>query len=979
MGDPGGAAVRFAVLGPLRTWRGDAGLSLGSVQQRVVLAVLLLHANRPVGREQLLNAVWGSAAPASAVNLLARHAAGLRRVVEPARAARAASGLLTWTDAGYLLRVPEGGLDLAVFDRQLGRARAARTAGDLAGAAAALHAAEGLWRGPAFDGLASPLLDAERERLAERRIGAVEERIEVELALGDGGDLVGELRRLVAEHPLRERLRGLLMLALYRCGRQGEALAAFAEARRQLVGELGVEPAAPLQRLHRQILAADPALVAPPATGNVPTGVPTEGVPTGAGAGIDGGPPVPAQLPHGLADFTGRAAELARLDQLLEAAGGRPAAVVISAVSGTAGVGKTALAIHWAHQVADRFGDGQLYVNLRGFDPTGSVMDPAEAVRGFLDAFGVSPQRIPAGLDAQAGMYRSLLAGKRVQVVLDNARDAEQVRALLPGAPGCLALVTSRNQLPGLVAAQGAQPIALDLLSAAEARDLLARRLGPNRVAAEPDATDEIIALCARLPLALTIVAARAATHPGFPLAVLAGELRDARGGLDAFTGDDPATDARAVFSWSYQRLSPEAARLFRLLGLHPGPDVATPAAASLAGIPPRQVHPVLAELTRAHLVTEHPPGRFGFHDLLRAYATEMAHNLDTDTDRRAALHRVLDHYLHTAHNAALQLGLPRDVVNPPAPQAAVVVSDVAGHGQALAWFTAEHSVLLAAVDQAADTGFDVHAWQLAWALSDFFDRRGHWHDLAAIQRVALDATRRLADPIAQTRTHSNLARAYARLGRLDDAQTRFQRALDLHRERDDLTGQAGACLHLGWVLERRGSHAEALRHALRALELYRVAGDRFGQANALSAVGWDHALLGNYQQALTYCRQALALLTEIGDRHGQAAAWDSLGYAHHHSGQHASAVVCYQRAVDLLRDIGSRYNEAHVLIHLGDTHHTAGHPEPASQAWQQALTILDHLDHPEAAQVRAKLKDLDRDRPTTPTPTHLPSTDAES
>jgi hypothetical protein len=379
--------------------------------------------------------------------------------------------------------------------------------------------------------------------------------------------------------------------------------------------------------------------------------------------------------------------------------------VVVAAIAGTAGIGKTALAVHWAHRVADRFPDGQLYVNLRGFDPSGSPMAPAEAVRGFLDGLQVPPQGIPASLEAQAGLYRSLLAGRRMLVLLDNARDAGQVAPLLPGAPGCLVLVTSRNQLPGLVAAAGAHPVALDLLSRDEAVQLLARRLGDDRLTAEPDATDELVTWCAGLPLALAIVAARVATHPAFPLAVLADQLREARDGLDGFDAGDTTTDARAVFSWSYRALSAPAARLFRLLGLHPGADVTTGAAASLAGLPPAHVRPMLAELASAHLVTEHTPGRYAFHDLLRAYAGELAHTMDTGTDRWAATRRLLDHYLHIAHAADLLLYRHGETITLPPPEPAVAAAHLGDYDQAMAWFTAEHRVLLAAIDHAARTG----------------------------------------------------------------------------------------------------------------------------------------------------------------------------------------------------------------------------------------------------------------------------------
>ena len=337
------------------------------------------------------------------------------------------------------------------------------------------------------------------------------------------------------------------------------------------------------------------------------------------------------------------------------------AAIVITVITGTAGVGKTALAVHWAHRISDRYPDGQLYVNLRGFDPTGTAVAPAEAIRGFLDAFGVTPPQIPLSLQAQAALYRSLLAGRRVLILLDNAAEDDQIRPLLPGSPGCLVIVTSRNELRGLIVTEGAHPVDLDLLSTAEARQLLSRRAGESRVLAELPAADDIIALCARLPLALMLVAARAAAHPGFRLAALAAELREAGGSLDAFSGQDQATNVRAVFAWSYLRLSTPARRLFRLLGLHYGPDISTPAVASLAGMAREQIRPALAELARAHLVTERVPGRFAFHDLLRAYATELAGAHDSDDYRRAARRRMLDHYLHSAYRADELLSQFRD------------------------------------------------------------------------------------------------------------------------------------------------------------------------------------------------------------------------------------------------------------------------------------------------------------------------------
>jgi tetratricopeptide (TPR) repeat protein len=673
---------------------------------------------------------------------------------------------------------------------------------------------------------------------------------------------------------------------------------------------------------------------------------------------------VPRQLPAAVAHFAGREEELAALTGLLRDRAHTGGTVVISAIGGTAGVGKTALAVYWAHQVADRFPDGQLYVNLRGFDPAGTALEPAEAVRRFLDALAVPTERIPADPDAGAALYRSQLAGRRMLIVLDNARDTAQVRPLLPGAPTCLVLVTSRNQLSGLIAADGAHPITLDPLSATEARELLVRRLGADRVAAELVAVEETIARCARLPLALAIVAARAATDRLIPLGALAGELRNTHDRLNTLaTADDPHTNMRAVLSWSYHALTPAAARLFRLLGLHPGPDISTAAAASLAAVSLPQVRALLAELIRANMLVEPTPGRYSFHDLLRAYATEQTHRLDADAQRRHATHRMLDHYLHTAHAADVLLEPNRDPITLSLVQPGVTPESFADHQHARDWYTAEHAVLLAAVDHATGAGFDTHTWRLAWTLANYLDRQGRWHDEVSTQHAALAAAFRLADPIVQARAHRTLARAYTKLGLLDDAHAQLRNALDLYRRAGDPAGQAHTHHNLALVCERQARHRQALDHARQALDLSRAAGHQDAHAIALNQVGWYHAQLGDHQQALAYCQQALPLLQELNDRDGQAATWDSLGYAHHHLGHHTQAITCYQHALDLYGNLGDRYNEAVTVTHLGDTHHTAGDIEAARDAWRRAMAILDQLDHPDAETVRAKLHDLDRTR----------------
>ena len=669
--------------------------------------------------------------------------------------------------------------------------------------------------------------------------------------------------------------------------------------------------------------------------------------------------PVPRQLPVATRHFAGRAGALAALAGLAAEAGGADGAsraMVISVIEGTAGIGKTALAVHFAHQVAGDFPDGQLYVNLRGFDPAGPPMTPGEAIRIFLDALGVRAAQLPASLEAQAGLYRSLLAGRRMLVLLDNARDAGQVRPLLPASPGCLVLVTSRSQLTSLAAAEGAMPLALDLLTGDEARELLAARLGGDRLASEPAAAQELIGLCARLPLALAIAAARAATQPALPLAALAAELRDADGRLDALDVGDAAASVRAVFSWSYQQLDAAAARMFRLLGLHPGPGIGAPAAASLAGLPLRQARAVLAELTRAHLLAEPAPGRFAFHDLLRAYAAERAQADEGGAERHAAIHRMLDHYLHTACPAALLIHPTSRTITPPPLQPGVEPQRLADIVQAQAWFEVERQVLMGAATQALEAGFDTHAWQIAWALGRFLDLLGHWDDWLAAEQIVLTATERLGDRGAQAFAHWQFGYARARLGDHGDARAHLEQALSMYTELGDRAGAADAHTALGVTLEEQGLDADALGHTRKALELFTAAGDRAGQALALNGIGWLYIKLGYYRQALTSCGQALELFQELGYPRLEADIWDSLGYAHHHLGDLAESAACYQRALGLYREIGDRYAQAETLGHIGDTRHAAGRPDEARAAWEEALAILDDLHHPDAGQVRAKL-----------------------
>ena len=675
---------------------------------------------------------------------------------------------------------------------------------------------------------------------------------------------------------------------------------------------------------------------------------------------------VPRQLPAAIAGFTGRQAELRTLDDLVRepAAAGTP---VIAAVSGTAGVGKTTLAVHWAHRVAGWFPGGQLYVNLRGFGPSRQVMTAAEAVHGFLHALGAPPDRIPDSLDAQAALYRSLLAGRRMLVVLDNAFSVDQIRPLLPGSPGCTTVVTSRDRLDELIRDEGARPLSVSLPSQDDARALLAGRIGQARVAADPEAVQAIIESCAGLPLALSIVAARAVLHPEFSLEALAGELPRTRHATLGTFHDQNQAQVDAAFSWSYQRLSAGAARLFRLLEVHPGPDIAPAAAASLAALPPGQARNALAELDRAHLVTEHVPGRFAFHDLLRRYARVQARRYDTKTSRQAAMNRVLDHYLHSAHAAAIRLHPRWEPVSLPHLQSGVRPERCAGSATAWSWFEAEHPVLLAVIRQAASTGQAAYTWQLSWTLMDYLDRRGRWHELTAIQRTALHAARSQADQQGQAHAHEALGIGYRLLARYDKAAAHLRKALSLFEELGDQIGQADTQSGFIWLYQYRDNPEKALGPAGKALALYRAVGHRNGEANALSDIAWAHARLNHGDETLEYGVQALTLFRELGDQHGQAHTLDTLGYAYRQRGDHRSAARHYRQSLKLHKKLLDRYHQAVALDHLGDACQAIGDQDAARTAWQQALDHLGHFpgygrfpdDYPDPGQICAKLGQL--------------------
>ncbi|HEV2376122.1 MAG TPA: BTAD domain-containing putative transcriptional regulator, partial [Streptosporangiaceae bacterium] len=911
--------AEFRVLGPLCVQAGNLAVQVTAGRQRVVLATLAIRAGRVVSFEELAEALWDETPPPNARVAVRNHVKRLRQVLG------SAGGRIVTRTPGYLLEADDDDVDLLAFTRLCREGGAAARAGAWPEASVLLGDALALWRGTPLADVPSRMLRDEHGPVLESlRLQAVEWWHEAGLRLGKHGELVSELGALTREHPLRERFRAQYMLALYRCGRQSDALAAYRSARTALVEELGIEPGPDLQDLHQRILDADPDLLleATAATGTSPPGPQT-----GAAASPGGlAPTVPRQLPADLRHFAGRRSELNALAGLLAEVGRPGGTVVISAIDGTAGVGKTTLAVHWAHLVASDFPDGQLYVNLRGFDSSGAPVTAPDVVRDFLAALGTPCEQVPASPQAQAALYRTIVAGKRLLIVLDNARDVDQVRPLLPGSPGCLVLVTSRAGLTGLAATDGAHLMVLDMLDEQDARALLACRLGAARMAAEQTAADEVIGLCARLPLALSIAGARAAARPRFPLAVLAGELRDAGGRLDALDTGEATSSVRAVFSWSYQELSQEAARVFRLLGLHPGPDVSAPAAASLAGLPPPRARAALHELTRASLIAEQMPGRYVMHDLLRVYASELAEATDPVPERQAARHRMLDHYLYSANAAAVPLDPVQETYTTGPPQSGVTPEPVGDRDQGLAWFATEDKVLLAVAQHAAETSFDSHAQRLAWTLLTYFDRVGNWQGMATLQRIALACSRRLGDLAGQAHAHRNLARGHLRLGQADEAQAHLAQAVRLSRRLGDPVGEAQAHLSLSVAFHSTCEPHESLRASQRALELAEAAGNPVLWAMACNNVGYNFAKLGDLRQALTYCRRALKEHRQVGRPSTlEATTWDSLGYIYHHLGDHQQATRSYLRAIDLFRQLGVRYQQAESLSHLGDVYDAAG------------------------------------------------------
>jgi DNA-binding SARP family transcriptional activator len=893
----------------MRVGDGTAWSPIRAAQQRVVLAVLLAEPGVVVSTERLLVELWGDQPPKEAQSTLRGYIMRLRRALGGANASR-----LVTRGHGYELLAAEGEVDATEFERLVVVGRRALAEGSPQAALDHLDAALALWRGPALvDVPASPTVTVWTARLGQSRLAALEERAAALLALGRPGDVADELNRLVLEHPLRERLWELLMLGLRASGRRAEALDAYRAARRALVEDLGLEPGPALRDLQQSILAER------------------------AGARPDhlaaGTRVVPAQLPAAVAGFTGRDLQLKQLGGMLPDEVGPAPVLVVSTITGTAGVGKTALAVHWAHQIRDRFPDGQLYANLRGYD-TGAPMRPIDVLSAFLPALGVPADEVPSTLEPAAALYRSVLADRRVLVVLDNARHPDQVRPLLPGGAGCLALITSRDSFGGLVARDGAVRLALDVLTPGEARDLLVTLLGRERVEAEPAAVDRLAGLCGHLPLALRIAAANLNRDRETSVAGYVAQL-DGDGALAALEPDgDPEAGVRAAFEHSYTLLPPLTRTVFRLFGLVPGPDVTAPAVAAMAGTAVDAGARALARLASAGLLDEGPAGRYSGHDLLRRYAAELAAREDTVAERTAAVARLLDHYLRNVNAAAallypVILRLPSTVEGE-----AGFDTDLA----ASAWLDAEFRNLVAAVRYAAQHGPRPAASRLADALRGYLYLRMHVVDWDVVGAAGLAAAEVEDDVPGQAAARLSLGTLHLATGRYDDALAAFTAALDGCRRAGWVAGEAAATANLGNVHLECDRLDEAAEHYAAALAINRRNGFRTGEAGQLANLALVQGLRGELRLSAENLAAALVLHREIGSRVSEARNLANLGDAYHRLSRLADATEALTRALAMHRELGDRRTEGSTMAALAGVHRDAGRLAEALELARGAL-----------------------------------------
>jgi len=955
--------MRFRLLGPLEIRAGEDWRGIGAPKWRSVLAALLINAGQIVPADVLINEVWGETPPAKAGNLISIYVLRLRRLLGDTD-----STVLATRAPGYLLRLGPADTDAQMFEDLVRQGRRAYAAGDPERAAAQLAEAVALWHGsPLADVPPTPLVEAEAERLADLRLDAAELRITAELACGSHAQVIPELRRLLADHSLRENLWLLLMRALDGAGRHAEALEAYGQARRVLAEELGVDPGAELRQYHAELLAKDDALTRDTgdAPGSISGGVVAAGsrsAPSGSAPGeprVARSVPAPAQLPADVADFTGREDQIKHLCDLLASGGveADPGAVRIALVAGSGGLGKTSLAVHAAHRVSGGFPDGQLYVDLLGATP--QPLPPADVLARFLRDLGVDGRDIPADDDERAARYRTVLAGHRMLIVLDNARDAAQVRPLLPGTASCAVLVTTRSRMPDLASTR---LVDLNVLADDEALILFTKVVGDERAAAEPEATAELLLACAGLPLAIRICAARLASRSGWTIGAMASRLRDEHRRLDELRAGDMAV--RASFQVSFASLPAsvqpggvDPAGAFRLLGLWHGSSISSEAAAALFGTPEFAAEDALEVLVDAHLLESTASGRYKFHDLLRVYASERAVADLPGPGREAAVDRLLGWYMRTADAAGAAVSprsrynMPLDDGDPDAPPLVFAAAQ-----QALAWYDSERANVLAATRQAAAAGRHDIAWRLPVPLFLVFDSRGAWADCIASHRVALDSARQEGNRQGEAWVLNNLGLA---LGATRDSEAIacLERSLALRHEIGDRAGEAQAAGNLADAYSRLGRNEEAIELFRRARDLNRDVGNRYGEGVAQTNLGAALLELDRASEAVAPLEQARATFGEIPYLDGVGYASYHLGRCYRSLGRGQQALDCLRQALSSHQAAGNRHRQAFTLRALGAMQAENGQAAQARQSWTEALTIFTELgDETQAAQVREDL-----------------------
>lgn len=879
------------ILGALEIDGTDGRLDVGAGRQRAVLTVLLLAAGQPVPVDALAARVWGDDPPAGAQPSLRAYLCRLRQALSPCPRLR-----IDRRAGAYVARFDDVQCDLALFRRLAGEARRLRHDGDRAGSLRWYREALGLWRGPAWADASSPWLDEQRTILSRERFTAELARNEVALELGEHSAIMPALLTSAVEEPYDEQLAGQLMRALHACGRAPEALAVYDRMRRRLRDELGTAPGAELAAVHQQVLR------------NVPPSRPRVGP----------SPPVPRQLPPAPRGFVDRHTERRTLDRaLLEV--GDPAAPRVAILSGTAGAGKTTLATRWASDHADRFPDGQLFVDLCGFDPVRPPLAPEAALHQLLLSLGIEPSTIPTDLAALTGMYRSMLAGRRILVVVDNAPSSQQVRPLLPLGPPGAALVTSRSALLGIVTELGASSVPVGMLEPAEARRLISSRIGARRVENEAAAVDQILEHCAGLPLALAIMSGRAAMAPHLPLTTLAAELTDEQTRLDCLSATEPGLDLRTTLATSVTALSAPVARTFELIGLAPGPSVSPAGVAALVGAPVPGTTTALRALCEAQLLEQRQAGRFEMHDLVRLYARSLGRS---SAQPNQAIQRLLRFYLQGSQ----------------ARQSPGPTSEPASNHEFLA---SEAESVIPAVDLAAAEHHDALACDLVLALEDYLSSHGDWHRVVRLNTTSVMAAQRLGDTERLTYALIGLGRGNIGLGRLDEAASDLGEALSLARQVTTPGPLARARRALARLAAHQSRYADALTHDNAALLLHVAAGDRRAEANAYNAIGWHLAHLDRPSEALTECRRALAIFEETGDSRGSAITLDSIGFALGRLDRHGEAQQHLHRSAELTRELGLPAIRAQVLNRLANSYYATGQPAQARLLHEEAEQTL--------------------------------------